>query len=166
MAAIAAVLAIYTTTSPRVTAPSLDDEPLRPPFTIENDHWWYTLRNVRPNCVIVSQRTDSNSTLKGPLGTSDARSIGDIGPRQRRSVTCPRSLFASRTLALEIAFQITYAIQWLPGWTKEYAEQRRFRFDHTATDAAHWSDEPLSMATPCIEQPGISIQYNPVTPTP
>jgi len=162
-------IVFYTSAAPGVLPPTIDREsPLVPPFTVANDHILYTLRNVRPICVIRSIETDRNIKLGG-LQVEDSRDLGPIPPGERRAARCkvpdligPGS---GRITSAALDFVVKYEIQWLPGFRIQH-EKRRI-FEYVGAGAGFWTDVPLRSPTelaPC--EPKIILRHQHLTPTP
>ncbi len=163
----------YRSAEPRLSAPVVDAErPLEPPFTISNEHMFYTLLNVHPSCAIRSITTDTGGKLRG-IGWNDDRDVGNIPPGEQRAARCPMgTLFHPakfKITSAELDMVVSYQVQWFPGVKFPYKKRRTFSFARTGSGAGFWTDKPLrpdndNCNGPC--EPNVVIEVGHITPRP
>jgi hypothetical protein len=107
-----------------------DEQPLRQPFTVANNHFWFTMRGVRPVCHIFNLRAERNTGIEGGCSFRNPQYVGDLRPGSQASFPCSVSeLFElGRVEYADFDFDVHYGVRWLP-WRapKEYVRTWRWR---------------------------------------
>ena len=86
------------------------------PFTVANEHFWFTFRHVHPVCHINGLKTVDNAGISGGCAFDDQRDVGDIPPGEERSVPCAVStiLEMEKVLFADVDITLSYGVEWFP----------------------------------------------------
>ena len=81
---------------------------------------------------------------------SAAHGSGDLPPNETRAIICAvGDIFQFQEIAsAEVTVKVTYAVRYVPWFSRQYEEAKRFRFQRASNGHGYWAPAPLDPKWP------------------